>query len=258
MSKTGLTGGFVGCMAFLFSVGVFADNHEEDRGAISDVWVLAIKRGMESEFTSAMAEHMAARKEMGEERVWYAYRAEVGQHPGLVMYRSEPMSRADHDAYLASDLEEIGNDFGENVDPLVDHFHHYIDTYDWKNSHWPDDETTEGPLFIEYAHKWKSDGGWWRSDQARQRMAQIALTQGWAEKGYEWLWIDRTGGAPVQAFVIPMASYEAMAPGEDFGEWLYQQVGGMSAEMFRIQTSAYAATDVTVWRYDPEISTPSD
>ena len=153
MRKIRLAGGVVGFMVLLFSISALAEGHEEERGAISDVWIFAIKRGMETEFTTAMKEHIAVRKKMGESRTWYGYRAEVGHHPGLVMYRSTSMSYADHDAYLASDLAAIGEAFNENIDPLVDHYHHYIDSYDWEHSHWPNDETTEGPLFTEVARK---------------------------------------------------------------------------------------------------------
>ena len=260
MSKTRLAGGLVGIVALLFSINALADEHEEEPGAISDVWVMAIKRGMEAEFTAAMKEHMAVRAELGEPRAWNAYRAEVGHHPGLVMYRSAPMSYADHDAYLASDLSALGEHFGENVDPLVDHFHHYIDSYDWKNSHWPDDETTEGPLFTEVARKWRPGGGY-ASDQARERMSQIALNDGWAEKGYEWLWVNRTGGAPMQAIVFPRANYADMAPtGESFGAWLTEQVGSEeeSAKIFDTWLSGFSGISVTIWRHDPELSTPSD
>ena len=260
MRKTRVIGGLVGVVALLFSINALADGHEEDRGAISDVWVFAIKRGMETEFTTAMKEHIAVRKKMGEPRTWYGYRAEVGHHPGLVMYRSTPMSYADHDAYLASDLDAIGEVFNENIDPLVDHYHHYIDSYDWKNSHWPDDETTEGPLFTEVSRKWKPDAGY-ASNQARERMSQIALKDGWAEKGYEWLWVNRTGGEPAQAIVFPRANYAEMAPtGDSFRAWLAEQVGseGEADEIFKSWLSGFSGTKITIWRYDPAISTPAD
>jgi hypothetical protein len=92
MRKARLTGGFVGLVTLLFAMNALADSHEEERGAISDVWIFAVKRGMEAEFTVAMKEHIAVRKEMGEPRKWYGYRAEVGHHPGLIMYRSASMS----------------------------------------------------------------------------------------------------------------------------------------------------------------------
>ena len=259
MRKARLTGGFVGLVTLLFAMNALADSHEEERGAISDVWIFAVKRGMEAEFTVAMKEHIAVRKEMGEPRKWYGYRAEVGHHPGLIMYRSASMSYADHDAYLASDLGAIGEAFNEKIDPLVDHYHHYIDSYDWDNSHWPDDESTEGPLFTEVLRKWKPGG--YASDQARQRMSQIALNDGWAEKGYEWLWVNRTGGEPMQAIVFPRANYADMAPtGDSFRAWLAEQVGSedQAAEIFDTWLSGFSATKVTVWRHDPDISTPSD
>ena len=260
MRKTSLAGGLVGFVALLFSINALAEGHEEERGAISDVWIIAVKRGMEADFTAAMKEHIAVRKEMGESRTWYAYRAEVGHHPGLVMYRSTPMSYADHDAYLDSDLGAIGEAFNENIDPLVDHYHHYIDSYDWKNSHWPDNESTKGPLFTEVTRTWKPSGGY-ASNQARKRMSQIALNNGWAEKGYEWLWVNRTGGAPAQSIVFPRANYAEMAPtGDDFGAWLAEQVGSEeeSGKIFEDWLSGFSGTSVTIWRHDPELSTPSD
>lgn len=260
MINNRVAGGLVGFVALLFSITALADAHEEDRGAISDVWIFAIKRGMESDFTTAMKEHIAVRKEMGEPRTWYGYRAEVGHHPGLVMYRSTPMSYADHDAYLASDLDALGEIFSEKIDPLVDHYHHYIDSYDWKNSHWPDGKTTEGPLFTEVSRKWKPGGGY-ASNQARKKMSQIALKNGWADKGYEWLWVNRTGGNPMQAIVFPRANYAEMAPtGDDFSEWLAEQVGSEeeAGKILETWLSGYSETSITIWRYDPEISTPSD
>ncbi len=259
MRNSRLTGGLVGLVALLFSLSAFADAHEEEPGAISDVWVFAVKRGMENDFTAAMKEHMAARKEMGEPRTWLAYRAEVGDKPGIIMYRSIPMSYADHDAYLGSDFSEIGEAFNKNIDPLVNHYHHYIDSYDWKNSHWPDDATTEGPLFTEVARAWRPGGGY-ASNQARKKMSQIAINDGWAEKGYEWLWVNRTGGKPMQAIVFPSANYADMAPtGDDFGAWLTEQVGEEEAnKIFEGWLSGFSDVTVTIWRFDPELSTPSD
>ena len=260
MKRTRLTGGLVGLLALLLSVNVFADGHEGGPGDISDVWIFKLKRGMETEFTTAMQEHMAARKEMGESRTWYAYRAEVGHHPGLIMYRSAPMSYADHDAYLAEDRDALNDAFGANIDPLVDHFHHYIESYDWENSHWPDDESTEGPLFTAVERKWKPSGGL-KSDRARERMSQIALNEGWAEKGHQWLWVERLGGAPVQSLVLPDANYAEMAPSdEEFGPWLAEKVGSEeeASKIFQDWLSGFSAVSVTVWRHDPDLSTPAD
>lgn len=92
-------------------------------------------------------------------------------------------------------------------------------------------------------------------------MSQIALNDGWAEKGYEWLWVNRMGGAPMQAIVFPRANYADMAPtGDDFGAWLAEQVGSEEEadKIFSDWLSGFSSVKVTVWRYDPELSTPSD
>ena len=260
MRRRKLTGVLVGFVALLFSINALADEHDQSPGAISDVGVFAVKRGKEAEFTAAMKEHIVARKEMGEGRHWYGYRAEVGHHPGVIMYRSAPMSYADHDAYLQGDFTEIDAAFGENIDPLVDHYHHYIESYDWKNSHWPNDESTAGPLFTEVSRKWRP-GGNYASNQARERMSQIALNNGWAEKGHQWLWVNRRGGEPTQSLVLPDANYAGMAPtDDDFGDWLTEQVGSPeeAGEIFETWLAGFSSTNVTVWRHDPEISTPPD
>ena len=92
-------------------------------------------------------------------------------------------------------------------------------------------------------------------------MSQIALNNGWAEKGYEWLWVNRMGGEPAQAIVFPRANYADMAPtGDDFGAWLAEQVGSEeeSGKIFEDWLSGFSSTSVTVWRHDPDLSTPSD
>ena len=52
-----------------------------------------------------------------------------------------------------------------------------------------------------------------------------------------------------------------MAPtGDSFRAWLAEQVGSEdeAAEIFDTWLSGFSATKVTVWRHDPDISTPSD
>jgi len=46
-------------------------------------------------------------------------------------------------------------------------------------------------------------------------MSQVALNDGWAEKGHEWLWVVRTDGEPAQAIVFPDSNYADMAPSDE-------------------------------------------
>ncbi len=69
------------------------------------------------------------------------------------------------------------------------------------------------------------------------------------------------GGAPMQAIVFPSANYAEMAPsGDDFGAWLTEQVGSEEEanKIFEDWLSGFSRINVTIWRYDPELSTPSD
>ncbi len=92
-------------------------------------------------------------------------------------------------------------------------------------------------------------------------MSQHAINDGWADKGYNWLWINRTGGEPKQSIVFSDSSYADMAPdGNSFVAWLGETVGSEeeAAAIISQWLSGFSKTEVTVWRHLEDLSTPSD
>ena len=186
-----------------------AEGHEE-RGELTDVWIVVPKRGMEAEFAAAVKEHMTFRKEAGEERDWNTFRSVVGYHPNHFQFRACCHDWADLDGFEAAEAEKgLAEDWNANVDQYVDHYHHYIEVTDWENSHWPDDETTQGPYYGVTTLMWKMGAGA-GPGEARKTISSTAKQEGWAESGREWLWLERVGGKPALMLVIPYESFGAM------------------------------------------------
>jgi hypothetical protein len=259
MNRELIIGLVAGVVLLLSPLAVLADGHEEERGAISDVWLVVPKKGMGGEFGSAVAEHMKFRKAQGEPRAWYAYGVAAGNRPEVIMFRSEPMSWADQDAYEAEDFSAIDDDWAENVEQYVDHYHHYFESYDWENSHWPEGETTSGPFFTVAERTWKTGAGAGPSE-AHKKISQHAINDGWADKGYNWLWVNRIGGEPKQSIVFSDANYADMAPdGNSFVKWLGEVIGSEeeAGALISEWLSGFSRTEVTIWRHLELLSTPS-
>ena len=247
--------------ALVLPLGALADSHEgaEQPAPLTDVWLLVPKRGMEAEFTAAAAKHMAFRVKAGESRTWMVFRPVVGEKLAVVQFRSCCFNYADLDANMAADVElGLNDDWNENVDPYVDHYHHYIDVNDWENSHWP--EGSDGPYYAVTSWALKENAGP-GPGEARKKFSQMAKKEGWAEGDHNWLWIESIGGKPRLAVVSSMDSLADLAPDDpSFFEFASEKMG--SAEeamaMFEQFGSGFANSDFTVWVYDEEISTPSD
>lgn len=227
---------------------------------LSDVWMVVVKAGMQDEFNAAMAEHLRFRKEAGESRDWQAYRVAVGHNMKPIQYRSCCFNWADFDSHLAENEElGFGDHFNENVAQYVDHFHHYIESSDWENSHWPE-EGTSGPYYGVTSWTNKQGRGP-ESNDAREKMSQLAKEEGWANDENNWLWLSRTaGGDAVTALVSSFDNYADMEPPEQsFFEFAAEQLGEEEAgAMFSDFGNGFDDSDYTIWVHDPEISTPED
>jgi hypothetical protein len=260
MRRKAVFAGLAAVAAFALPLSTMADSHEAP-GDLTDVWWVVPKQGMENEFTEAATAHMAFRKEQGEPRFWMAFRVVVGHNMRVVMFRHCCFDWADQDSYLAEEsTAAIGADWNENVHPYVDHYHHYLEKIDWENSHWPDDESTQGPYYTATSWTWKMGAGP-GPDEARKKVSQMALEAGWAEAGNNWLWLSRLGGEPTIAIVTPSADFAGMAPPEpSFFEFIAEQTGSAedAAAMLTTFGSGLAKEDTTIWVYDPDLSTPSD
>lgn len=233
---------------------------DEAPAPLSDVWMVVVKPGMQAEFNAAMAEHIQFRKDAGESRSWQAYRVAVGHNMQPIQFRACCFEWADMDANLAeAEAGGIGAHFNENVAQYVDHFHHYIERFDWENSHWPDTGTS-GPYYAVTTWDIKQGSGPETGD-ARRKMSQLALDEGWADEDNNWLWFFRAaGGSPVTALVSSYENYADMAPPEQsFYEFAVEKLGEVEAdEMFGDFNKGFTGSDYTIWVLDEALSTPAD
>lgn len=241
----------------LLPFGALAGNHEE-QGSVTDVWIMAPKPGMEQQFAEAAAAHAAKRAEAGDSREWQAYQVTIGHHYGIYQYRACCYDWADLDGYDEESAENgLDADWVENVHPYVAHYHHYIETIDQENSHWPDGERTQGPMFGVTTWHWKEGAGM-GPDEVRKAFSQAAKEGGWGDN-HEWLWLDRVGGKPVLALVTPYENYASMAPPDpSFFAYLAEHLGSEeeAAAMFDAFGKGFKGSDYTVWTHLPELSDP--
>ena len=247
--------------ALVLPLGALADHHEEPEqpAPLTDAWLVSLKAGMDAKFTEAAKKHMAFRAKAGESRTWMTFRPVIGDKLNVVQFRSCCFDYADQDAYIVED-EKLGlsADWNKNVDPYVDHYHHYLEENDWENSHWP--EGSDGPYYGATTWTWKEDAGQ-GPGEVRKQISQTLKKEGWGEagNGHNWLWLKRMGGKPVLAIVSSFESFADMAPDEpSLFEFLAEKMGSPEAasEMFEKFGAGFASSDYTVWVYDADISTP--
>jgi hypothetical protein len=259
MKKSSVLSSFLVAAALLLPLSLFADHHEEEAKAptLHDVWLVVPKNGMEEEFMAAIAADTALRIKGGDSRAWQIYTVAIGDHPNVVQFRYCCFDWADQDAY---DEEEEGagyNDhWNEKVAPLIEHYHRYFEISDLENSHWPDGEG-DGPYYGVTSWDQKQGAGP-AGAAAKEKMSQIAINDGWAEAGNNWMWLSRVGGSPKTAIVSSFESFADMAPPEQsFFEFLTETIGAEEAgKVFSDFGSGFTGSDYTVWVHQPELSIP--
>ena len=259
MKKSSAVSSFLVTAALLVPLSVFADHHEEEAAApaMHDVWLVVPKQGMQEKFFAAIAADTALRIEGGDSRAWQVYTVAVGEHPNVVQIRYCCFDWADQDAY---DVDEEGKGFNdhwaEKVAPLVEHYHRYFEISDMENSHWPDGEG-DGPFYGVTTWSQKLGAGP-ASSAARVKMSQMAINDGWADSGQNWLWLSRVGGSPKISIVTSYENYAAMAPPEQsFFEFASEKMGAEEAgKLFSDFSSGFSSSDYTVWQHEPELSIP--
>lgn len=260
MRKTSFAVTLTAAVALFLPYIVSAEHHEDERKPLTEVWMVVPKKGMEAEFSAAVQDHMAFRVESGEERQWMGFRVALGQNVSVVQLRSCCFDWADRDAIAdAPGGDERGDHWGDNVHQYVDHYHHYFEYNDWENSHWPDDGSVDGPFYGVTSWKWKMGAGP-GPNEARKKLSQMALENGWGEAGNHWLWLSRIGGEPTIMVVNPASNYADMAPPEpSFYEFISEQMGSdeEASALFAEFGSGFASQDYTIWVYDEDLSTPS-
>lgn len=245
--------------ALMLPVGVVADEHEAPP-ALTDVWIMVPKAGMAQQFEAAVTKHMAFRAENNDSRQWMTFTPVIGDKLDVYQFRGCCFDWADQDTYLAEEADKgFDANWGENAHQYVDHYHHYFDRTDWKNSHWPD-EGTDGPYYGVTSWVFKEDAPS-ASGEARKQMSQLAKDGGWGEKGGPWLWLRQIGGKDKLALVSPYANFADMAPPEQkFYEFAAEELGSeeKADAMFEQFSSGFASSDYTVWKYREDLSLPSN
>jgi hypothetical protein len=259
MKKSSLIVSLAGVAALMLPFGLLADSHEGaiERGPISDIWYVVPKRGMEAQFAEAMQAHVAFRAEAGETQGWQAYRVVAGHDISPIAFRKCCFEWADLDAYEAENAEKgLTANFNENVDQYVDHYHHYLERIDWENSNWPEND---GPFYRVTTWTVKQGAGP-GTEEARKKLSDVALNQGWADADHNWVWLSRIVGKPITQIVSSYENYADMAPTEpSFFEFVTEKLGAEeAAAVFSNFGSGFTSADITIWKYDASLSTPSD
>lgn len=228
---------------------------QDDRPALSDVWLIMPKQGMQQEFEAAVIQHMAFRTDAGETRNWEAYSVALGSNPLLYQWRTGGLEWADMDAYVIEDQEKgLGENWFANVDQYVDHYHHYIEEADYENSDWPAD-LGQQPLYGVTTWKWKQGAGP-ASGKARRELSKIAMDDDWE---YNWLWLTRVGGEPQLMLVAPHDSYADMEdPEQTFFDFVTEKLGSEeeAGKLFSEFANGYTSSSYTVWAHRPDLSSP--
>ena len=153
----------------------------------------------------------------------------------------------------------LSANFQANVAQYVDHYHHYIETFDWEHSHWPD-EGTSGPYYGVSTWTIKMGRGP-EAAEARKQMSKLGIDEGWASEDNNWLWIFReAGGSAVTMVVSSYENYADMEPAEvSFYDFIVEQLGEDAANaMFADFESGHTDSDYTIWELDEALSTPVD
>lgn len=253
--------GIILCLAAIFALtmplSASADSHEEAAPPpLTSVWIVVPKSGMEAEFFNAATEDMASRVAAGDSRTWQAFTVAIGHDIRPVQFRACCFDWADQDAYVAESKEkELGKNWNENVHAYVDHYHHHFERMDWENSHWPEGEG-DGPYYGVTTWTQKQGAGP-ASGQARKKMSQLAIDEGWEGN---WLWFSNIGGKPKTSIVSSYENYADMTPPEQsFFEFATEKLGAdEAAEMFSTFGSGFTDSDYTVWKRHEGLSMPDD
>ena len=226
---------------------------------LAEMWLVSPKDGHGAEFHAGIRAHMAFRHEQGDPRAWQSYTPLLGENLRDVGVRYCCFEWADADAYREWEAEhpQVQAHFEEHVAPHVASAAHYFESIDWANSHWSE---AGGPYRLFAVTEFRVDpANSGAFDQARVKLSQIAIQNGWASDDHSWLWLSSIGGAPAQAIVIPHRDFAGLEGGRpSFAEFLAGQMGSpeMAAEMLQSLMGAVGSIDYQIWEHQPELSMP--
>jgi hypothetical protein len=265
MRKSSVISLLLGLFIFVSPLWVKADHHEveveveDEAPALSDVWIIVPKSGMETKFAEAVMAEKVFRAEAKDSRSWQVYNVVLGDDYGAVGFRACCFDWADEDAYVA-EIAAKGLDahWNASVHQYVDHYNRHFESTDMQNSYWPAGEGN-GPYYG--VTTWtRKEGASPASEEARVKMSQIGLTEGWASIENNWVWLLRETGKPQLLLVTSYESFADMAPPEEsFFEFLTEMKGPEEATtILDAFYSGFSASDYTVWMRNAELSAAID
>lgn len=243
--------------ALLLASGTTAFAQDEPAGNLTEMWTFHVAKENNAEFEEAMKAHVALRKEAGDPFHWETYIKHTGSLKGYYV-RACCFAWADRDAYDSwyADNPQVAEHFQANVDPLVKGYEHDFEEVDFENSHWPEDS---GPFkYVGVTTYTVAPGGGPAFREARTKLSQAAINEGWASDEHLWSWISSVNGHPSIALVIPFKNYADMAaPEPNFYEFLSEALGADETQaLFEQVSSNTKSTHYDIYTHRPDLSTP--
>ncbi|NND61229.1 MAG: hypothetical protein HKN49_13275 [Gammaproteobacteria bacterium] len=233
-----------------FAGNAVADNHGDAN--LADLWMVEVKDGMDEQFRNAFQKHIEFRKKKGDTRAYRTYAPVIGDDLSYYAIRYCCFAYADIDAYNAWAAEaKTGDHWNDNVDQYVESYQHRLQTIDFDNSNWPE-EDDHFQLYGVTTYKHKMG----RAMQIEASKAALVNAAREGEWPHHWSFMRDVGGRNAVGLVIPHENYADMAPPEEsFGEFLTRHHGQEKAmEMLTDWTDNFVATNYTVYRYMPDMS----
>jgi len=226
---------------------------------LAELWVVIPKAGHEQQLNEGLQKHMTFRSEQGDPWRWDGYTPLLGDNMNRVVARSCCHTWADVDTYgeWTRAHPAVGAHFAEHVVPHAEKYEHYFEEMDWANSRW---DSEGGPYKYFAVTEFSVKAG--SADEfhaAREKMSQIAINQGWADKKRSWAWATTIGGEPKVSVVVPYRNFAGMAnDGEGFADFLARQLGSAeaAAELMDQFSGATWGSDYQVWVLEDSLSMP--
>ncbi len=243
--------------ALLLAFGTTAIAQDEPAGNIVEMWTFHVAKDNNAEFEEAMKAHVALRKEAGDPFHWETYTKHTGSLAGYYV-RACCFTWADRDAYEGwyADNPQVAEHFQANVDPLVKGYEHDFEEMDFENSHWPPDS---GPFRYVGVTTYKiAPGGWSAVSEAKRKLSQAGINEGWASDEHRWAWASSVNGHPSIALVVPFKNYADMAePEPNFYQFLSEALGEDEVQaLFEQFSSGTKGTHYEIYTHRPDLSMP--
>lgn len=224
---------------------------------LSEAWILTPKADQRDAFFEGLKKHVKYRAENGDPWDWQIYTPTLGDDLNRVGIRACCVTWADVDAYQSWGKENpaIFEHYQKHVAPHVDSAAHYFEEISWQNSHWGEDDGPFKLFAVTSFHV--TPGKTIQFINARDKMSQIALDQGWDTDDRVWLWSQQIGGSPVHSIVVPHANYAGMnREGENFFAFLARVMGSdeKAEELINSFNETMTGQEYQVWQHQPDLS----